>query len=68
MSNQGNGIDIAHVAIAYDVDGEMHFIHASYGAKEVKIEETLLADYAINGIRIVRFNEALDMMQPAANK
>ena len=43
MSKQGNGIDIAHVAIAFAVDGEMHFIHASYGAKKVKIEEKTLA-------------------------
>lgn len=60
MSKQGNGIDIAHVAIAYEVDGEMHFIHASYGAKKVKIEEQTLADYANNGIRILRFNPGLD--------
>lgn len=55
MSKQGNGIDIAHVAIAFEVDGEMHFIHASYGAKKVKVEERTLAEYAKNGIRILRF-------------
>jgi len=60
VSRQGQGIDIAHVAIACEVDGEMHFIHASYGSKKVKIEETSLADYAGNGIRVARFNPALD--------
>lgn len=60
MSKQGNGIDIAHVAIAFAVDGEMHFIHASYGAKKVKVEEQTLAEYAVNGIRLVRFNEELN--------
>lgn len=55
VSKPGNGIDIAHVAIAYEVDGEMHFIHASYGAKQVIIEPKTLADYATNGIRVCRF-------------
>lgn len=55
VSKQGSGIDIAHVAIAYEVDGEMHFIHASYGAKQVLIEPKTLADYATNGIRVCRF-------------
>lgn len=48
------GLDLAHVAIAYEVKGEMHFIHASYGKKKVVIEEKTLADYATNGIRITR--------------
>ena len=55
VSKQGNGIDIAHVAIAYEVDGEMHFIHASYGAKKVIIEPKTLAEYAVNGVRVCRF-------------
>ncbi len=55
VSKQGSGIDIAHVAIACEVDGEMHFIHASYGAKQVIIEPKTLADYATNGIRVCRF-------------
>ena len=55
VSKQGNGIDIAHVAIAFEVKGEMHFIHASYGAKQVIIEPKTLADYATNGIRVCRF-------------
>ena len=55
VSKPGNGIDIAHVAIAFEVEGEMHFIHASYGAKQVIIEPKTLADYATNGIRVCRF-------------
>lgn len=57
VSKQGNGIDIAHVAIAYEVEGTMHFIHASYVAKRVIIELKTLADYATNGIRVCRFNQ-----------
>ena len=48
------GLDLAHVAIAYEHDGAMHFIHASYGAKKVIIEPKTLAEYATNGIRISR--------------
>lgn len=48
------GLDLAHVAIAYEVKGEMHFIHASYGKRKVIIEAESLADYATNGIRITR--------------
>lgn len=51
------GLDLAHVAIAYRLpNGEMHFIHASYGKKKVIIEDKTLADYATNGIRISRLN------------
>ena len=63
VSKQGNGIDIAHVSIAYEVDGEMHFIHASYGAKKVIVEPKTLADYATNGIRVCRFNPRLDQVK-----
>lgn len=48
------GLDLAHVAIAYFYQGQMHFIHASYGAKKVIIEPKTLADYATNGLRITR--------------
>ena len=48
------GLDLAHVAIAYEMDGAMHFIHASYSAKKVIIEPRTLADYADKGIRISR--------------
>ena len=50
------GLDLAHVALAYEYNGEMHFIHASYKQGRVVIEEKTLADYAVNGIRISRFN------------
>lgn len=48
------GLDLAHVAIAYKVGNEMHFIHASYSAKRVIIEPRTLADYAKHGIRVSR--------------
>ena len=63
VSKPGNGIDIAHVAIAYESEGEMHFIHASYGAKKVIVEAKTLADYATNGIRVCRFNHRLDQVK-----
>lgn len=51
------GLDLAHVAIAYEQNGEMHFIHASYAAKRVIIEPRTLADYATHGIRISRLSQ-----------
>ncbi len=59
VAKQGNGIDIAHVGLAYEYGGEMHFLHASYGSKEVVIERQTLADYATNGIRVMRINPTL---------
>lgn len=50
------GLDLAHVALAYEMDGEMHFIHASYGGKCVMKEPRTLAEYAKNGIRVMRYN------------
>ena len=52
-----DGLDLAHVAIAYEQNGEMHFIHASYGAKKVIIEPKTLAEYATNGIRVARVRD-----------
>ena len=52
-----SGLDLAHVAIAYEHNGEMHFIHASYTAGKVIIEPKTLADYAVNGIRISRLRD-----------
>ena len=49
------GLDLAHVALAYEMDGEMHFIHASYGGKCVMKEPRTLAEYAKNGIRVMRY-------------
>jgi len=57
--SKAEGLDLAHVAIAFEVDGQMHFIHASSKAMKVIIEEKTLADYASNGLRISRFNPAL---------
>ena len=51
------GLDLAHVAIAYEYDGAMHFIHASYAARKVIIEPQTLADYAANGIRVARLSD-----------
>lgn len=48
------GLDIAHVGIAYEHEGQMHFIHASYGGKAVIIESKTLAEYAKNGLRVCR--------------
>lgn len=59
VSKQGNGIDLAHVALAFEYQGKMHFIHASMRAMRVIIEEKTLADYATNGIRVCRLNPAL---------
>lgn len=51
------GLDVSHVAFAYTVDGVMHFIHASSKAGKVIIESRTLADYAANGVRVIRLNE-----------
>lgn len=52
------GLDVSHVAFACSVDGVMHFIHASSKAGKVIIESRTLADYAVNGVRVIRLNEA----------
>lgn len=50
-----DGLDISHVALAYWADdNELHFIHASFKKMKVVIEKKTLADYAVNGIRLVR--------------
>ena len=59
FKDKKEGVDIAHVALAYEHDGQMHFIHASSKAKKVIIEPQTLADYAVRGIRVVRFNKTL---------
>lgn len=49
------GLDISHVALAYwNEKDELHFIHASMKEKKVVIEKKTLADYAKNGIRLLR--------------
>ena len=54
-----DGLDIGHVAIAVEQDGQMHFIHASTKAMKVIIDSQTIADYvkthkSTNGIRVVR--------------
>ncbi len=51
------GLDLAHVALAYNLYGSMHFIHASFNGRCVMVEPRTLEQYALNGIRVVRFNE-----------
>ncbi len=55
--DRNSGLDVSHVAFAYSVDGVMHFIHASSKAGKVIIESRTLADYAANGVRVIRLNE-----------
>ena len=50
------GLDISHVALAYWDKGELKFIHASYKEKNVVVDRQTIADYAKNGIRVVRLN------------
>ena len=50
------GLDISHVALAYWDKGELKFIHASFKEKKVVIDRQTIADYAKNGIRVVRLN------------
>ena len=51
-----DGLDLAHVGLAYWDNGELKFIHASFKEKKVVIDRQTIADYAKNGIRVVRFN------------
>ncbi|MBQ3660316.1 MAG: DUF1460 domain-containing protein [Bacteroidales bacterium] len=55
------GLDIGHVAIACEKNGEMHFIHASTKAMKVVIDSQTISDYILthkstNGARVVRLN------------
>jgi len=55
------GLDIAHVAYAYWENGELTFIHASMGKKQVIINKTPLLEYTNgvknhNGLRVLRMN------------
>lgn len=55
------GLDIGHVAIACEKNGEMHFIHASTKAMKVVIDSQTISDYiqthkSTNGARVVRLN------------
>lgn len=50
------GLDISHVALAFWDGEELKFIHASFKEKKVVIDSKTIADYAKNGIRVVRYN------------
>lgn len=54
-----SGLDIGHVALAYQQNGVMHFIHASMTAGKVIVSTETIADYVKShkstcGIRVVR--------------
>ncbi len=51
------GLDISHIAIAYEHKGEMHFIHASSKAGEVIIEPKTLIAYTTAPIRLFRLED-----------
>lgn len=51
------GLDISHVAFAYENGGVMCFLDASSLAGKVVVESKSLASYAKNGIRVARLNE-----------
>ena len=54
-----DGLDISHVAIAYELSDGMHFIHASSKAGKVIIEPRTLADYATRGVRLASLHSIL---------
>lgn len=56
-----DGLDIGHVAIAVQKDGQMHFIHASTKAMKVVVDPQTIADYVLThkstiGVRVVRLD------------
>ncbi|MBO4417715.1 MAG: DUF1460 domain-containing protein [Bacteroidales bacterium] len=56
-----DGLDIGHVAIAVEQNGQKNFIHASTNAKKVIIDKQTIADYVLShksskGVRVVRIN------------
>ena len=59
--SQVDGLDIGHVAIAVQKDGQMHFIHASTKAMKVVVDPQTIADYVLThkstiGVRVVRLD------------
>ena len=53
------GLDLSHVGMAFFVNGELHFIHASMGKGKVIVESRSMTEYlsdnrSNNGIRIIR--------------
>ena len=56
-----DGLDIGHVALAVEQNGQMHFIHASTSAMKVITDKQTIADYVLThksskGVRVVRIN------------
>lgn len=56
-----DGLDIGHVAIAVEQNGQKCFIHASTKAMKVTIDKQTIADYVLShkstkGVRVVRIN------------
>ena len=56
-----DGLDIGHVAIAVEKDGQMHFIHASTKAMKVVVDSQTIANYVLThkstkGVRVVRLD------------
>ena len=59
--SQVDGLDIGHVAIAVQKDGQMHFVHASTKAIKVVVDPQTIADYVLThkstiGVRVVRLD------------
>lgn len=48
------GLDISHVALAYEKDGRKCFIHASSAAGRVILDDRSIAEYAKYGVRLAR--------------
>lgn len=48
------GLDVSHVAVAYEKDGRKCFIHASSAAGKVILDGRSIAEYAKNGVRLAR--------------
>lgn len=72
FNSNTKGLDIAHVAYAYWDNGVLTFIHASFDAKKVIIEEGSIAQYvrkrkSSDGIRVVRLTD-ISCSQKAVTK
>ncbi len=48
------GLDVSHVALAYEKDGRKCFIHASSVAGKVILDDRSIAEYAKYGVRLAR--------------
>ena len=59
MTTTQKGLDVSHLGIALEVDGEIHLMHASSKAKRVIIDPLTLSEYlrrnrTTAGIRVIR--------------